>query len=141
MIYYLRKLYIVTKGEVYVKSKFYKVIAVIIAILGGVGGIYLGSIFGDFYSGFNAGIMISCWVGVVILCLIFYGIASALEYLEELGAGQDEEQENNIVVRNEKPVVKNTAKTTDNNMWECPNCHSKNQYSNNPECPKCHWQP
>ena len=126
MIYYLLGLYIVTKGEIYMKSKFYKVIAVIIAILGGVGGIYLGSIFGDFYSSFNAGIMISCWVGVVILCLIFYGIASALEYLEELGAGQDEEQENNIVIRNEKPVVKNTAKTTDNNMWECP---------------KCHWQP
>ncbi|MGN1434011.1 MAG: zinc-ribbon domain-containing protein [Ruminococcus sp.] len=26
-------------------------------------------------------------------------------------------------------------------VWECPNCHCKSYYGDNPECPNCHWKP
>lgn len=143
------------------KSSFYKVITGIIAVLGFIGGIVLGNTVKVY--DFNTWLMIESWIATTILCLIFYGIASALEYLEELGAGEN--NSSNIstsynayndrlsaqpIFRDEKPI----SKTLTENEWKCPKCGKINQNyvgtcgcgTNKPEnqnvkkweCPNCH---
>lgn len=130
------------------KSIVYKVITGVIAFLGFIGGIVLGNTFKVY--DFNTWLMIVSWVATTILCLIFYGIASALEYLEELGASQkissntstsdnayDDRSSTQPIFRDEKPLSKTPAE----NEWECPNCHSMNLFNDSGECPNCHWTP
>lgn len=130
------------------KSSIYKVITGIIAVLGFIGGIVLGNTVKVY--DFNTWLMIESWVATAILCLIFYGLASALEYLEELGAGQNDSSNTQTtynayndrlseqpIFRDEKPI----SKTHTGNEWECPNCHSMNLYNDSGECPNCHWTP
>ncbi len=38
-------------------------------------------------------------------------------------------------------TTKPVSNTLEKDVWECPNCHSKNNYSDSSECPKCHWKP
>ncbi|MCI7085324.1 hypothetical protein MR988_04345 [bacterium] len=130
------------------KSSFYKVITGIIAVLGFIGGIILGNTVK--INNFNTWLMIEGWVATAILCLIFYGIASALEYLEDLGAGQNissnmptsynaynDRLSSEQTFKDERPISKKAAE----NKWECPNCHSMNSYNDSGECPNCHWTP
>lgn len=130
------------------KSTVYKVITGIIAFLGFIGGIVLGNTI-KVYS-FNTWLMICSWVSTALLCLIFYGIASALEYLEELGAGQSNSSNTQTSYNayndrlSSETIFKDerqTEKMPGTNEWECPNCHAINLYNDNGECPNCHWKP
>lgn len=118
------------------KSSFYKVITGIIAVLGFIGGIVLGNTVKVY--DFNTWLMIESWIATAILCLIFYGIASALEYLEDLGAGQNNSSniQTSYNAYNDKLSTQSNVK-----KWECPNCHSMNLYNDSGECPNCHWTP
>lgn len=151
----------------------YKYITALIAIFGAIGGIYLGfkipslqynSMTEGYNSNFNIGLAISCWISVIILCLIFYGIASILEYLENLGAYQNESIETEtptISLKNAENIDKGdwicpkcgTINKTyvgscgcgyskdNSDLWECPECHVLTPYNNDNECINCHWRP
>ena len=116
------------------RSTVYKAITGIIAFLGIIGGIVLGNTI-KVYS-FNTWIMICSWVSTALLCLIFYGIASALEYLEELGAGQSNSSNtqtpynaNNDRLSSETIFKdgRQTEKMPGTNEWKCPKCGNTNQ--------------
>ncbi len=151
------------------KSKAYKIKTGIIAAIGGVSGIYCffampnyniveGTSSPDFY------LLLSVWISTFLVCSIFYGIASILEYLEDLGAYQDESIETKthaISLKNAENIDKgdwicpkcgNVNKTyvgscgcgysKDNtDLWECPKCHVLTPYNDDKECMNCHWRP
>lgn len=140
------------------KSSIFKAITAIIGILGGIGGIVTSNAFGEF----NFVILLSSWLSVSLLCLIFYGIASVLEYLEELGAGnKTSEIANDSDTINSAGAVQ-TQNTTVSSApihniekassgdWICPECGVPNKnyvgscgcgYTKNSndfwKCPKC----
>lgn len=130
------------------KSSFYKVITGIVAVLGFIGGIVLGNNV-KIYD-FNTPLMIGSWVGTALLCLIFYGIASVLEYLEEISVSKNNSlhasssynsNNNGSPLEHFLKDEKSNSKTPAENEWKCPNCHSMNLYNDNGECPNCHWTP
>ncbi len=110
-------------------SKIYNAITWIIAIVGIIANIIL---FGLMHS---LAVALYGIISVVILCLIFGGISSILGYLEELGAGQKKADTSEV----DSNIISN-IKVSDN-KWECPKCHTVNEYSDNPGCSNCHWTP
>lgn len=130
------------------KSGVFKAFTIIFAVSGVIGGIVLGNIYQipKLVSSslittfeFNVGIMITAWVATAILCLIFLGIYYILSYLEELGAGA------NIVESENLPNVPGVPKSDNSedtrNMWQCPKCYFQNPISDDPECSNCHFKP
>lgn len=146
------------------RSTVYKAITGIIALLGFIGGIVLGNTIK--VSGFNTWIMICSWVSTALLCMIFYGIASALEYLEELGAGQsnssntqtsynanNDRLSSETIFKDERQTEKMPVMPV-TKEWKCPKCGKINQNyvgtcgcgESKPikddqdkwECPNCH---
>lgn len=155
------------------KSKVYEVISWIILVMGLTGGIVMGTtipkldfdnITGNYISSFNATVMFYCWVGTVLLFLIFFGIASILKYLEELGAGQKIIEEEPVVpIKIERPsapleqgdwicpkcgrVNKKYVGScgcgyskSQSDLWECPKCKVLTPFNENNECMNCHWK-
>lgn len=152
------------------RSKTYYVITWIIGILGFIGGIILGNVIPNldyniitesYASTFNTTIMISSWVGTIILCLIFGGISTILGYLEELGAGQVEIKTTPSIQFEQSEVIEEgdwlcpkcgklskkyvgscgcgyTKRSGD--FWECPKCHIFTPYNKDNECMNCHWK-
>lgn len=130
---FLKLSYITIKGEIFMKSSIYKVITGVIAVLGFIGGIILGNTVKVY--DFNTALMIESWIATALLCLIFYGIASVLEYLEDLGAGQNTSSDtptsynyndrlsSEPIFKDEKPI----PKTPTENEWKCPKCGKINQ--------------
>ncbi len=111
------------------KSKVYNAVTWIIAIVGIIGSIIAGAVMHSFV------FVLFGIISVALLCLIFGGITCILGYLEELGAGQAKADTSEIH-GNASPNSKSKG-----DKWECPNCHTMNNYSDNPECPNCHWKP
>lgn len=149
------------------KSSLYKNVTAIVGILGIIGGVVLGNViksidFNTFETGFNFALMISCWIGTALLCLIFYGIACILEYLENMGKESSiEETPAPVDVQptsepaekgdwicpkcgkiNKKYVGSCGCGYSKNNadLWECPKCHIFTPYTDDNECLNCHWK-
>lgn len=135
------------------KSNGYKIITTIIAILGGIGSIL-------FWVQHNFLVAICCLVPTIILCLIFYGIASILAHLENLDTDKISVNENKAEVIEKETNINDVWKypelehlenldadriteieTKKKDVWVCPECHTENPYSQAPECSKCHWKP
>lgn len=80
------------------KSNFFLVCAVIIGLIGGVYGIYLGNTLSTVTVTegiepvaervFNAGIMFTTWIGTAFLVLVFMGFSWILQYLESSSDGK-----------------------------------------------------
>ena len=78
------------------KTEIYLVIAIIILILGFIGGIVLGNqykvlekqhVFGSYYEmkeAFNVGLMIYCWIGTMLFDIFVFGIYSICHRLDLL---------------------------------------------------------
>lgn len=109
------------------KSTVYKIITAIIGILGAIGGIILGNIVPSltYDKSFNIGVMISSWIGVAIICFIFYGIASIFEHLEhlEIICGTHTTMENITQSANSNLITK----PMEIGDWVCPECGKINK--------------
>lgn len=122
------------------KSKLYAAVTGIIAGLGIIESIVLGNIFpGDF----NTTLFFSSLIATTLLCLIFYGIYSILDYLERLLPQElPQESTDTQEIKTEKPLESiEPIELESEDIWICPNCNAKNSYSNGSECPKCNWEP
>lgn len=128
------------------KSTLFKNVTALVAIIGIIGGIVSGNVFKaiDFdnlislnglnnglNTKFNFGLMISCWVGTALLCLIFYGFACILEHLEKLDDNSFKlVQQKNELDKKEKPAtaaiptkpIKKTEQSLNPGDWICPEC-------------------
>ena len=144
------------------KSSVFKTVAIIFAILGIIGGIVNGN---QALDGFSFLTMIYTWIETALFVLIFYGIGTILEHLEDLKAMERAKSEKVKILKkdfneNRTPShnewkCPNCGKINQNyvgsggcgtpkpknDKWECPNCHTMNTYSDDPECKKCHWKP
>lgn len=156
------------------KSTVFKAITVVLAIFGAGTSVVLGfamptfsynPITEDFTtSNFNFGLMFSCLIGVAILCSLFAGITCILDYLEELGAGQNTDDQEVAapikIERTSEPVEKGDwicpkcgrvnkkyvgscgcgYSKNQNDLWECPKCNALTPYNKDNECMNCHWK-
>ena len=140
------------------KSSVFKTVAIVFAILGIIGGIVNGN---QALDGFSFFTMIYTWIETALFVLIFYGIGTILEHLEDL---KDSNATMSTTIKNDIESKKKPSKgewkcpncgkinqnyvgscgcgtpKPKNDKWECPNCHTMNTYSNDPECKKCHWK-
>lgn len=155
------------------KSTVFKAVTTVLAIFGLGASVVIGAtvptisynpITEDYTNSFNVALMISCLVGTVILCLIFGGITCILGYLEELGAGQNTDDQEVItpikIERTSGPVEKGDwicpkcgrvnkkyvgscgcgYSKNQNDLWECPKCNTFTPYNKDNECMNCHWK-
>lgn len=129
-------------NQKFLASKFYKIATYVIGILGLVSSIAAGSLFpnktynfetGEGISNFNAIIMVFGIISVIIVCMILSGISCILKILENFEAIR-----NKNILTVDKKLSKEKIE-----QWECPSCHSMNEYKSryttDLECPNCHW--
>lgn len=102
------------------KSSIYKTFAGITGAFGAIGGIICA-----FATPFGFISTISIWVSTLILCFIIYGIALILQYLEELGAGENIKSTSVKAPTVKEQESQNTITSEDE--WICPKCGSKNK--------------
>lgn len=127
-------------------SKVYKIISAIIGVIGFIGGIACGKIFetvsvgkfGTTQTHFNGVLMVSVWIGSILLCLIFAGISAILANQESImsklnNSNQPKQSnENNAEIQKAEEIKKETvAKEIVQNIQKrepsfdevvCPHC-------------------
>lgn len=94
------------------KSGLFKVLAVVFAILGIIGGIVNGN---QALSGFSVVAMLTTWIETGLFVLIFAGIGTILEHLEEL---KKTNSQMSTTIKNDIEAKKEPTR----NEWKCPNC-------------------
>lgn len=99
------------------KSSVFKTVAIIFAILGIIGGIVNGN---QALDGFSFLTMIYSWIETALFVLIFYGIGTILEHLEEL---KKTNSQMSTTIKNDIEAKKEPTR----NEWKCPNCGKINQ--------------
>lgn len=128
------------------KSKIFRIIGIVIAVLGAIGSIGSGFLFqtprikeglyGTYTVGtdFNYIVMIAGFLSIGLLCLFIFGIAFILEFLEKI-----EKQLSEIDIKDpiNKPLFKNISnalssaliaqKLAESDEWKCPNCGKINK--------------
>jgi hypothetical protein len=97
------------------KSGLFKVLAVVFAILGIIGGIVNGN---QALSGFSVLAMLTTWIETGLFVLIFAGIGTILEHLEDLKAMERAKSEKVKILKKDF----NENRTPSHNEWKCPNC-------------------
>lgn len=129
------------------KSKIFKIIGIVVAVLGTLGSIGMGFIFqipkvrqglyGTYTVGsdFNFIAMIAGLISIAILCLFIFGVAFALEYLEDIKSQLSAMDTN---ASNTAPIFKNISESAaqtpikkatqpESDEWKCPVCGRVNK--------------
>lgn len=102
-------------------SKYYKIMAILVAVGGLIFGIVVGAITkSDNRGNFNAGLMIQSWIIADIFSMILFGIGSVLEYLESIKKSIDD-------CLHQKSVSSASPVSPIGNEWKCPKCGRINQ--------------
>lgn len=123
------------------KSKIFKTIGAVVAVLGAIGSITMGFIFqipkvkqglystSTVGSDFNFTAMLAGFISIAIICIFIFGIAFALEYLEDIKSQLSTTGTNNP---NTTPIFKNINEPAQNPIkkvaqpesdeWKCPSC-------------------
>ena len=123
------------------KSKIFRIIGIVIAVLGAIGSIGMGFLFQipkvrqGLYSTYTVGsdfnfmAMIAGFISIGLLCLFIFGISFILEYLEDiekrLSAAESNQPSRATVYKNinsnfsAAPI---NQKTAESDEWKCPSC-------------------
>lgn len=98
------------------KSKIYKIISILIAVIGFIGGIVAGNIFkiaetkDALFSyttyKFNTSLMIGVWIGTILVVLIFIGIFFILKNQENILAAINTPEEKSEI-ESSQPLIEN----------------------------------
>lgn len=121
------------------KSKTLKTFTIIIAVLGVIGGMILGSIVPEVeisWSGrtqehFNVALMLEAWVGTILYVIPCFALSNVLENQEAIF---DKLEENTI--EQEKLSVNTLLPTPKNDEWVCDKCSTVNPNTYN-FCQNC----
>lgn len=123
------------------KSKVFMIIGAVVAVLGAIGSIAMGFIFKTsrieqglystytVSSDFNFWAMIAGLISIAILCIFIFGIAIALEYLEDIKAQLSAIDTNKANAPLFKNISQSAAQTPikkvaqpESDEWKCPVC-------------------
>lgn len=126
-------------------SKIYKIISFIVAVIGFIGGIICGKVFqtatvksavlGTYEYHFNATLIISVWIGTILLFLIFFGIFAILSNQETIIAKLNKNNNTPKETDVKEIVAEEKIESSTPNIIEAVN--NREPSANQIKCPHC----
>lgn len=98
------------------KSYYFTVLSIVLAIVGFIGGIINGE---QAVHDFDVALMLTTWIETALFVLIFAGIGKILDYLEDL---KDANSQMSETIKNDIVNDIKAKKEPTKDEWKCPKC-------------------